>query len=77
MNTLHSKSGSELAFPMLYDHMSFSTHRCWQMNIKTAYAKSLSSWEKILPNFIARIAQKGFAISSSYWVSSAQEKPWR
>ena len=46
MNTLQVKSGSELAFPMLFDHMSFSTHRTWEMNMKVPYAKALSSWER-------------------------------
>ena len=27
MNSLQVKSGSELVFPMLFDHMSFATHR--------------------------------------------------
>ena len=45
MNSLQVKSGSELAFPMLFDHMSFSTHRTWEMNMKVPYAKALSSWE--------------------------------
>ena len=34
------KSGSELVFPMLFDHMSFATHRCWEINLKVAYAKT-------------------------------------
>ena len=46
MNSLQVKSGSELAFPMLFDHMSFSTHRTWEMNMQVPYAKALSSWER-------------------------------
>ena len=46
MSSLQVKSGSELAFPMLFDHMSFSTHRTWEMNMKVPYAKALSSWER-------------------------------
>ena len=45
MNTLQVKSGSELVFPMLFDHLSFSTHKTWEMNMKVPYAKALSSWE--------------------------------
>ena len=45
MNTLQVKSGSELVFPMLFDHMSYSTHRTWEMNMKVPYAKALSSRE--------------------------------
>ena len=46
MNSLQAKSGSELVFPMLFDHMSFSTHKTWEMNMKVPYAKALSSWER-------------------------------
>jgi hypothetical protein len=45
MNSLQVKSGSELVFPMLFDHMSFATHRCWETNVKVAFAKALSAWE--------------------------------
>ena len=37
--SLQVKSGSELVFPMLFDHMSFATHRCWEINLKVAYAR--------------------------------------
>jgi hypothetical protein len=46
MNSLQVKSGSELVFPMLFDHLSFSTHKTWEMNMKVPYAKALSSWEQ-------------------------------
>eukprot|EP00435_Cladocopium_sp_Y103_P007174 s1119_g2.t1 len=45
MNSLQVKSGSELVFPMLFDHMSFATHRCWEINVKVAFAKTLSAWQ--------------------------------
>ena len=45
MNSLQVKSGSELVFPMLFDHMSFATHRCWETNVKVAFAKTLSAWQ--------------------------------
>ena len=44
--SLQAKSGSELVFPMLFDHMSFATHRCWEINLKVAYAKTLSAWQE-------------------------------
>ena len=44
--SLQVKSGSELVFPMLFDHMSFATHRCWEINLKVAYAKTLSAWKE-------------------------------
>ena len=31
---------------MLFDHMSFSTHRCWEINLKVAYTKTLSAWQE-------------------------------
>ena len=40
------KSGSELVFPMLFCHMSFSTHRCWEIDMKVPHAKALSAWTK-------------------------------
>ena len=46
MSSMQIKSGSELVFPMLFCHMSFSTHRCWEMNMKVPYAKALSAWAK-------------------------------
>ena len=57
MNSLQVKSGSELAFPMLYDHMSFSTHRTWEMNMKVPYAKALSSWEKHIGGSLKSLLQ--------------------
>ncbi len=46
MNSLQVKRGSELAFPMLSDHMSFSTHRTWEMNMNVPHAETLSRWER-------------------------------
>jgi hypothetical protein len=45
MNSMQVKSGSELVFPILFDHMSFSTHRCWETNIRVPYAKILTAWQ--------------------------------
>ena len=46
LNTMQVKSGSELAFPILFDHMSFATHRCWETNMRLPFAKVLSAWQK-------------------------------
>ena len=35
-----------LVFLKLFDHMSFFTHRCWEINLKVAYAKTLSAWQE-------------------------------
>ena len=34
MNSMQVKSGSDLVFPILFDHMSFATHRCWETNMR-------------------------------------------
>ena len=46
MNSMQVKSGSELVFPILFDHMSFSTHRCWETNIRVPYTKFLNAWQE-------------------------------
>ena len=30
------KSGSEMAFPMLFGHLAFMTHRCWCVFMRKA-----------------------------------------
>ena len=35
---LQVKSGAEMAFPILFGHMSFSTHRTWEMNARRPVA---------------------------------------
>ena len=44
--SLQVKSGSELVFPVLFGHISFATHRCWEINLKVADAKTLSAWQE-------------------------------
>ena len=63
MNSLQVKSGSELVFPMLFDHMSFSTHRTWEMNMKVPYAKALSSWETHFKQSLKALRQKNSAFA--------------
>ena len=46
LNTMQVKSGSELVFPILFDHMSFATHRCWETNLRLPFAKVLSAWQE-------------------------------
>ena len=46
LNTMQVKSGSELVFPILFDHMSFATHRCWETNMRLPFAKVLSAWQE-------------------------------
>ncbi len=41
---LQVKSGSEMAFPMLFGHMSFSTHRTWEISLRYPIALMWKSW---------------------------------
>ena len=59
MNSMQVKSGSELIFPMLFDHMSFSTHRTWEMNMKRPWAKALTSWEKTHKRILKELHKHG------------------
>ena len=42
---LQLKSGAEMAFPILFGHMSFATHRTWEMNVRRPVALLWKSWE--------------------------------
>ena len=76
MNSLQVKSGSELAFPMLFDHMSFSTHRTWEMNMKVPYAKALSSWERHFGRSLKTLRQDtNFAVQLGFILPSQLEGP--
>jgi hypothetical protein len=46
VNRLQVKSGSEMAFPILFGHMSFTTHRTWEMNMRYPTYKMWASWER-------------------------------
>ena len=46
VNNLQIKSGAEMAFPILFGHMSFSTHRTWEMNMRYPTFLMWRSWEK-------------------------------
>ena len=38
------KSGCEMAFPMLFGHLSFSTHRCWTVFMRRAVYLAHDAW---------------------------------
>ena len=38
------KRGCELLFPILYRHMSFQTHRCWQVLMRKATWLAAEAW---------------------------------
>ena len=45
MARLQVKSGAEMAFPIIFGHMPFSTHRTWEMNVRRPVALLWKSWE--------------------------------
>ena len=42
---LQVKSGAEMAFPVIVGHMSFSTRRTWEVNVRRPMALLCKSWE--------------------------------
>ena len=74
MNSMQIKSGSELVFPMLFDHMSFSTHRTWEMNMKRPWAKALTSWEKQYKAILKELRKHGDETLGCFLPSSAPIK---
>ena len=38
------KSGCEMAFPILFGHLSFTTHRCWTVYMRKAIYLAAESW---------------------------------
>ena len=50
INTAYTKSkhvgGSELVFPILFGHMCYQTHRCWNVWTKTAVWRTLEAWRR-------------------------------
>ena len=73
MNSLQVKSGSELVFPMLFDHMSFATHRCWETNLKVAYAKTLSAWQEHFKGSLKALHEKASVSQSIGFLLPAQQ----
>ena len=52
INTCYAKckhvGGSELVFPMLFGHMCYQTHKCWNVWTKTAVWRALESWRRAI-----------------------------
>ena len=38
------KSGAEMIFPILYSHLTFTSHRCWTVYVKKAIFQAAESW---------------------------------
>ena len=43
---LQIKSGSEIAFPMLFGHLSFMTHRCWKVFMRKSIYLAAEAWHR-------------------------------
>ena len=50
INTAYTKckrvGGSELVFPILFGHLCYQTHKCWNVWTKTAVWRALESWRR-------------------------------
>ncbi len=61
INTAYTKAkhigGAQLVFPMLFGHMCYQTHRCWNVWTKAAVWRAMQSWRK---------ASKGCAAEESH-----------
>ena len=40
------KSGSEMVFPMLFGHLAFMTHRCWNLFMRKAIYLAAEAWRR-------------------------------
>ena len=40
------KSGREMAFPILFGHLSFTTHRCWTVYMRKAIFLAAEAWRQ-------------------------------
>ena len=54
---LQVKSGAEMAFPILFGHMSFSSHRTWELNVRRPVALLWTSWEANNSKSLLRLGQ--------------------
>ena len=42
----HWKSAAELIFPLLYEHLTFASHRTWKLFVKKAFFFCVTAWRK-------------------------------
>ena len=40
------KSGCEMAFPILFGHLSFTTHRCWTVFMRKSIYLAAEAWRR-------------------------------
>ncbi len=57
INTCYTKckhvGGSELVFPILFGHLCYQTHKCWNVWTKTAVWRALESWRRAMKSIHA------------------------
>ena len=62
INTAYTKckhvGGSELVFPILFGHLCYPTHRCWNVWMKTAVWRALESWRRAIGSVHAVVPKK-------------------
>ena len=84
INTAYTKckhvGGSELVFPILFGHLCYQTHKCWNVWTKTAVWRALESWRRSIssihavdpdivvePESIAHADRGGLALLPKTW----------
>ena len=71
------KSESELVFLKLFDHMSFATHRCWEINLKVAYAKTLSAWQEHFKGSLKALHKNSSVRVPKHWLFTGGPANWK
>ena len=61
----HWKSAAELIFPLLYEHLTFASHRTWKLFVKKAIFFTVTAWRK----------QYGESVLHAVDAESAQRDP--
>lgn len=51
----HWKSASELIFPLLYQHMTFASHRTWKLYVKKAIFFAVEGWRQQYGDSVLRV----------------------
>ena len=52
------KSGAEMIFPILYEHMTFASHRCWTVYAKKAVFQAADAWRRSYGSSVRHAAIK-------------------
>jgi hypothetical protein len=54
----HWKSGSELVFPILFEHLTFASHRTWKVYIKKAVFMASEAWRRLYGSSVLHARSK-------------------